>query len=706
MIGDFLDRMTSIASGRTAHRRMPARAATAALSLLLAAGGAASASPGPTDAAPSAGRSCIEGLYAALSPTQRAGQLVWVGLDASAAPSGVDSLVRAYGLGGVVLLGGYHDGMASVQAVTAHLHALAGPDIGLMVSADQEGGYVQQLQGSGFSTMPTAYYQGTSWSHSTLLAQTTRWGAEIRQAGVDIDLAPVADTVAASFMSQNGPIGHYYRNYDTTSDRVAADVVTVVAGLHAGGVATTVKHFPGLGRITNNTDTSGTGITDTQTSATSSYLHPFQAGISAGADVVMVGSAWYPLIDPARQAVFSPKVIGGLLRDTMAYAGVVASDDIGTAVAVQSTPVADRATEFLDAGGDVLLTAAPATVAPMIGAILAESSSSTSFADKVEASVLRVLTLKTARGLTACSGRVTRMSGPDRYATSAAISASSFTSGVDTAYLASGEVYTDALSGAPAAARTGGPVLLTAPDAVPGVILDELRRLRPHRVIILGGPATVTDGVQSSVASTLGVPVDRWSGADRFATSAAISAATYAPGVEVAYVASGRVFTDALSGAPVAGKAGGPVLLVDTDALPAPIATELTRLRPRRIVILGGTATISSGVESRLGSYAESVVRWSGPDRFATSAAISAASYAPGVEVVYVASGRVYTDALSGTPVAGRRGDPILLTDTTRLPDPIRDELVRLQPRHIVVLGGSATVSAGVLTALNGVVAP
>ena len=284
---------------------MPARAATAALSLLLAAG-AAKRLPGPTDAAPSAGRSCIEGLYAALSPPSAPASSSGVGLDASAAPSGVDSLVRAYGLGGVVLLGGYHDGMASVQAVTAHLHALAGPRHRAHGLGRPGSGYVQQPQGSGFSTMPTAYYQGTSWSHSTLLAQTTRWGAEIRQAGVDIDLAPVADTVAASFMSPETARSGITRNYDTTSDRVAADVVTVVAGLHAGGSRRRSSTSPASGRITNNTDTSGTGITDTQTGDLL-HLHPFRAGISAGADVVMVGSAWYPLIDPARQAVFSPR---------------------------------------------------------------------------------------------------------------------------------------------------------------------------------------------------------------------------------------------------------------------------------------------------------------------------------------------------------------------------------------------------------------
>ena len=288
----------------------------------------------------------------------------------------------AYGLGGVVLLGGYHDGMASVQAVTAHLHALAGPDIGLMVSADQ-GGCVQQLRAPVLDDAGTAYYQGTSWSHSTLLAQTTRWGAEIPPGGVDIDLAPVADTVAASFMSQNGPIGHY--------NQLRHDVRPGRRRRRHRGRRTPRRQgrddgqaLPGLG---------GSPTTPTRAAPASptpgdlgSLSHPFQVGSPPGAGRRRGGVVPH---DPARQGGVSPKVIGGPCA-TPWRMPVVASDDIGTAVAVQSTPVADRATEFLDAGGDVLLTAAPATVAPMIGAILAESSSSTSFADKVEASVLRV----------------------------------------------------------------------------------------------------------------------------------------------------------------------------------------------------------------------------------------------------------------------------------------------------------------------------
>jgi len=190
--------------------------------------------------------------------------------------------------------------------------------------------------------------------------------------------------------------------------------------------------------------------------------------------------------------------------------------------------------------------------------------------------------------------------------------------------------------------------------------------------------------------------VARWSGKDRFETSAAISATSYEPGVDTAYVASGRVFPDALSGAPVAGRDKNPMLLVDTKAIPPSIAAELTRLQPQRIVVLGGVNTITPEVEAALAAYAPTVERYAGADRFAASAAISAANYDPGVNTAYVASGRVYTDALSGAPVAGMTAGPVVLTDTTTLPAASAAELARLKPTKIVVLGGPNTISYAV----------
>ena len=113
----------------------------------------------------------------------------------------------------------------------------------------------------------------------------------------------------------------------------------------------------------------------------------------------------------------------------------------------------------------------------------------------------------------------------------------------------------------------------------------------------------VSDGVLTQLAGyTTGI-VTRLAGSDRYSTAAAISAATYAPGVSVVYVASGVGFADALAGAPAAGTAGGPLLLVPGSSIPSVIAAELSRLQPGRIVVLGGASVVSDGVLTQLAGY-------------------------------------------------------------------------------------------------------
>jgi putative cell wall-binding protein len=306
---------------------------------------------------------------------------------------------------------------------------------------------------------------------------------------------------------------------------------------------------------------------------------------------------------------------------------------------------------------------------------------------------------------TPTTSSTTRVSGPDRYATAAAISAASFAPGVSTAVLATGAVFPDALTGGPYAARFGGPVLLVRSDSIPAATAAELTRLRPQRIVILGGTGSVGNGVASQAATYTSGSVSRLAGADRYATAAAISAAGFAPGVSVAYVATGTTFADALSGAALAARNHAPVLLVRTDAIPASTAAELKRLQPARIVVLGGPGSVSSAVADGLDRYTNgSVTRLWGDDRYSTAAAISAAAYAAnGPDTVYVSSGSVFPDGLAAGPVAGRGADPVLLVRSTSLPSEIAQELQRLNPSRVIVVGGPGTVSDGVLAAIDSV---
>ena len=294
------------------------------------------------------------------------------------------------------------------------------------------------------------------------------------------------------------------------------------------------------------------------------------------------------------------------------------------------------------------------------------------------------------------TGTVTRIAGSDRYTTAAAISAATFPSGVPVAYIATGTRYPDALAGAVSAALAPGPVLLVSGSTIPYAVSTELTRLAPGQIVILGGTSVVPSSVATALAGYTAGTVTRIAGADRYATAAAISAATFAPDVPIVYVATGKKFPDALAGAVAAALGPGPMLLVPGESIPPPVAAELGRLKPARIVVLGGTSVVSSGVEIALGGYtAGAVDRISGTDRYATAAAISAARFDPGVAVVYIATGDNYPDALSGAVAAALGPGPVLLVAGGTIPPVVVTELQRLKPGRIVILGGVAVVSAG-----------
>ncbi len=291
----------------------------------------------------------------------------------------------------------------------------------------------------------------------------------------------------------------------------------------------------------------------------------------------------------------------------------------------------------------------------------------------------------------------TRLAGVDRYATGAAISAATYPPGVAVAYVATGLNFPDALAGAAAAGSQGAPILLVTPNSIPGATAIELTRLQPGRIVVLGASGVISNYVLSALAAYTTGTVTRIAGADRYATAAAISATTYAPGVAVTYVATGLNFPDALAGAAAAGSQGAPVLLVGTDEIPSATATELNRLQPGRIVILGAGGVVSANVANALQAFTTgTVTRLSGDNRYATAAAISAATYAPGVAIAYVATGANFPDALAGAAAAGWQGAPILLVTKDSIPAATAAELQRLNPGRVVILGSTGVVSEAV----------
>ncbi|CAN5328982.1 hypothetical protein BH23ACT9_BH23ACT9_08070 [soil metagenome] len=297
---------------------------------------------------------------------------------------------------------------------------------------------------------------------------------------------------------------------------------------------------------------------------------------------------------------------------------------------------------------------------------------------------------------------VVRMAGPNRFATAAELSSASVEPGIDVAYVATGTNFADALSGGVAAGLDGAPVLLVAPDALPVETAEELDRLDPGRIVILGGSVAVSEEVAEALAAFTDGPVDRLSGPDRFATAVAVAQATFPDGADTVYIGTGSDFPDALAGVPAAVSAPGPLLLVTDDTVPEVTAGELDRLDPGRIVVLGGTAVVDHSVEDELDAYGD-VDRLAGPNRFATAAAI-AGSEITAADTVYVATGGDFADALTAGAVAGNDPAPVLLVTSDAIPEETSAALANIGPSRIIVMGGTVAVSGDVEAALAGFV--
>ena len=304
----------------------------------------------------------------------------------------------------------------------------------------------------------------------------------------------------------------------------------------------------------------------------------------------------------------------------------------------------------------------------------------------------------------ASTARVERQYGDDRYQTSATVSEDAFAPGVPVAYVATGANFPDALAAGAASGAQGGPVILVKPGFIPALATTELERLDPQRIVVVGGPAVVSDYVFGLVNQfQTGGGTTRVFGADRYATAAQISATTYPQGVSRVYVASGQNWPDALAAVPHAVRSRGPVLLTQTDVLPEVVRAELHRLQPAQIIVAGGPGAVSDAVVAELDLYdtGGGVLRLSGADRYATAAALSAHHHPDAVELVYAATGENFPDALAAGPAAGIRGAPTILVRRSTIPDPSAHELHRLNARRIVLLAGPGVVSMDVQHGLH-----
>ncbi len=288
-----------------------------------------------------------------------------------------------------------------------------------------------------------------------------------------------------------------------------------------------------------------------------------------------------------------------------------------------------------------------------------------------------------------------RFGGSDRYETASLLSQASFPKGqTDTVVLASGKSSADATTAAPLAVKLDGSLLFTAPNTLSAATAQELQRLKPSLIVVVGGDGAVSQKVANEAAAAANSSnITRLGGADRYETSRrTVEYGWGADGSDTLYIATGKNYPDALALGAAAGQHQAPLLLVGDGKKYADSASKVAKkLGALSSFIAGGPAIVSNQISSALAASTE-VVRYAGSDRYETSADIATGQFLP-TRGAFMATGENYPDALAAAAAAGREGEPLLLSRRTCLPNSGHKALKNLLVEDVTLVGGEAILS-------------
>jgi beta-N-acetylhexosaminidase len=290
--------------------------------------------------------------------------------------------IRDGKMAGVIFLGNGWLTRSKVEHITAQLQAAActrGEP--LLIAIDQEGGIVKRLSWAPPTESP-ADMQNPADAH----AQAAGAAAALRGSGIGVDFAPVVDTP--------GPAGNFEGSRVFSSSRTwNADMgKAFVRGLQENGIAATVKHFPGLGLATGNTDHGAITINASKAKIEAGLL-PFQAAIKAGVKLVMVGTAIYPHLDASRKpAAFSSKIINGILRRQLGFKGVTVTDSL---TAPAPSAIRHAAPKAMLAGSDLLIWGKESASESGYATLVTEAKDSATLGARLAEAAGRIRALKT-----------------------------------------------------------------------------------------------------------------------------------------------------------------------------------------------------------------------------------------------------------------------------------------------------------------------
>jgi len=318
---------------------------------------------------------------------QLAGERVVVGLKGTSVGAGLRSAIREGRIAGVVLFAGNFPSRAAGRRLIARLQAIPRPPKlhrPLLVMVDQEGGQVKRLSGAPSASAQKMGARGGAFS----ARQGRQTAANLRDVGVNVDLAPVLDVGRPG-----GVIAETERSFGSTAARVTAAAIPFAKALQAGGIAATGKHFPGFGAATENTDFSVERIELSKRELRRVDEEPYRAFVAAGGRLVMLSTAIYPAFsgDPA---AFTRAIATGELRDRLGFEGVTVTDALETPAVEHFGSPAKAAVAGARAGSDLLLYTRLGSAEAAWRALQQKLRSRALDREEFEAAVERVLDLR------------------------------------------------------------------------------------------------------------------------------------------------------------------------------------------------------------------------------------------------------------------------------------------------------------------------
>lgn len=297
---------------------------------------------------------------------------------------------------------------------------------------------------------------------------------------------------------------------------------------------------------------------------------------------------------------------------------------------------------------------------------------------------------------------VSRLSGPDRYDTAAAISREGWKTS-EYILLSTGEgddKFADALAGSPLSYVLNAPVLLTTTNELNKRTMDEIARLKAKKAVILGGSSVISDNVEKTLQS-MGMTTERLWGADRNLTALKIAERIRLskPFLKV-FLTSGEEFQYAMMVAPYASRNGIPVLFTEKNALNAQVADTLKNWGTNEVHIIGNTNVISQSVEDSLKKISTIVTRISGTDIADTNIKVIN-TYKMDLVHIAVARNDIFADGLAGASFAAIKNMPILLTGPTSASPSVSSFIGNGAFQSAYIFGGFDAVGDYVITLIR-----